>query len=102
MESGETIREAVLREVKEEYGCQGEIQVALPAHDWITTIAGKKAFWVSLGHIVKVNRDEVKNGDPHSIDEISWFKLDNLPQPLHPAVKYKLENFREYFKPFEK
>lgn len=33
--------------------------------------------------VVLVDPDEVKIGEPDAIDDIGWFELNNLPQPLH-------------------
>lgn len=44
---------------------------------------GTKTHWISLDHVVKVDPQLVKIGEPEVIDEIGWFTLENLPSPLH-------------------
>ena len=92
----------MLREVMEEYGCKGEIQEQLPAHSSLREWDGEKIHWVAIPFIVKVNPDEVRNNEPEKIDEISWFGLDNLPSPLHPAVQAEMERYKERFRKYLK
>jgi len=86
----------------EEYGCKGEIQERLPAHDILRTMEGMKTHWVAVPFFVKVNPDEVKNNEPHKIEEFGWFKLDNLPQPLHSGFEQSLERYKGYFQKYLK
>lgn len=100
VEFGETLEEAVLREVKEEYGVEGKIEEQLPAHSLLRTEDGTKTHWLIVSHIVKVERNEVINNDPEKISEIGWFKLDKLPEPLHSGARYTLVRYESKFKRF--
>lgn len=98
-----SVEENVLQEVLEEYGCKGEISERLPAHDIFRTFNGIKTHWVAMPFIIKVNPNEVKNAEPHKIEDLSWFKIDNLPKPLHSGFqysffKYAKDYFDKYFK----
>ena len=42
--------------------------------------------WLALDFKVLVDREKVKNGEPHKFEEIGWFKLDNLPTPMHSQI----------------
>lgn len=85
----------VLREVKEEYGCKGEILEELPAISVVRTNKGKKTHWIALPFVIRVKKNEVKNGEPRKIDELGWFDLSHLPKPLHSAFKkYIVESER--------
>lgn len=44
-----------------------------------------------MSHAVKVDPTKVKIGEPHKIDEISWFTTKNLPKPLHSQMKKSLD-----------
>lgn len=90
LEFGESFAEAVLRELHEEHGCTGEVQEQFPAASRIREHEGIKTHWVTVGHIVKVNPADVINNDPEAIDEIGWFRLDNLPSPLHSLVPFDI------------
>ena len=92
-----SIEENVLKEVLEEYGCKGEISERLPAHDIFRTFDGVKTHWIAMPFIIKVNRDDVKNNEPHKIAELKWFKINNLPEPLHSGFQYTFNRYKNYF-----
>ncbi len=99
---GEKTEEGVLREVKEEYGCRGEILERVPAYSVLRTQNGIKTHWLAIPFVIKVDPEEVKNNEPEKIDEIGWFTLDNLPKPLHSAFRrYELTEERiKYIKKY--
>ena len=92
-----SLEENVLKEVLEEYGCKGEIEEQLPAHDIFRENEGVKTHWIAGPFIIKVNPSEVKNCEPHKIEQISWFPIDNLPQPLHTGFTYTFNKFKSIF-----
>ena len=100
MDFGVDIEQNVLREVFEEYGCKGEIHGRLPAHDIFREHNGVKTHWLAIPFFIKVDPNEVKNNEPEKIDEIGWFKLDNLPQPLHTGFKFTFLKFQGYFEKY--
>jgi len=97
LEFGMGLEENVLKEIAEEYGCKGIIQEQLPTHGIMREWNGKKTHWVVIPFFVKVDPKEVKNNEPHKIDELGWFRLDNLPQPLHSGFQYALDHYRPFF-----
>jgi ADP-ribose pyrophosphatase YjhB (NUDIX family) len=97
VEFGEDLREAVLRELKEEYGCDGEIEIQLPAVSRSRVHDGVPTHWICIGFIIKIDPTEAKNNEPTAIDEIGWFKLDEFPEPLHSCVPLDLAENPEIF-----
>ena len=97
LETTLSLQQNVLQEILEEYGCTGEIQEQLPAHDIFREQDGVKTHWVAIPFIVKVNPDEVKNGEPHKIEEIGWFDIEHLPKPLHTGFAHTFKIYRSYF-----
>lgn len=102
LEFDESLEENVLKEIAEEYGCAGEIQERLPAHDIFREHNGVKTHWVAIPFFVKVNPSEVKSNEPEKIDALGWFTLDNLPKPLHTGFQTTLAQFKEYFEKYKK
>ena len=100
LEMGADPDKNVLKEVLEEYGCVGIIQEALPAHALRRMDRGRGTFWIAIPHFVLVNPDEVRIGEPDKIDEIGWFTLDQLPQPLHTGFAYTLSQFPGAFQKY--
>ena len=97
LEFGQTLEESVLREIMEEYGCIGTIQEQLPAHSILRIHNWKQTHWVAIPFFVLVNRKDVKINEKEKIDEIGWFRLDNLPSPLHTGFQYTLKRYRKFF-----
>lgn len=102
LEFGERLDEAVLREVREEYGCKGIIQEQLPAISILRRHNGKNTHWVAVPFFIKVNPKEVKINDPDKITELGWFTLDKLPSPIHSGFNYLFTNHPKYFKKYIK
>lgn len=83
IEFGETIKEAVVREIKEEL-CADPIEVKfLTVYDAFREHKGLKTHWIAILHAVQVDPKGVMIGEPDKIEEIEWFTSDNLPSPLH-------------------
>jgi hypothetical protein len=59
---------------------------------------GLKTHWVALDFRVLVDRNKVKNGEPHKFDEICWFKINKLPKKLHSQVPLSLKKYRRILK----
>lgn len=98
LDFGEDPEVGVLREVREEYGCDGKIIFQFPPISVIREQNGVDTHWLALPFIIKVDPKEVKNNEPHKIIELEWFTLDNLPQPLHSAMeKYIVKTDRIKF-----
>jgi 8-oxo-dGTP diphosphatase len=86
LEFGETIDEAVKREVKEELCADVTNIQFLITFDAIRQNDDKLTHWIALTHAVQVDPKQVKIGEPHKIDEIGWFKANNLPSPRHTQM----------------
>lgn len=51
--------------------------------------------WVALDFKVLIDPSKVRNGEPHKLEEIGWFRLDNLPTPTHSQFPHFLEQHRD-------
>jgi ADP-ribose pyrophosphatase YjhB (NUDIX family) len=96
LEFGESIDEAIRREVMEELCTEALDIVFLNAGDaHRTNHDDMKTHWVWLLHSVLVNPKTVKIGEPHKIDEIGWFNMRNLPSPLHSQFHNALKGAKQ-------
>jgi len=100
LEFRERLEQAVLREVKEEYGTEGIIEKQLPAHSLLREENGVKTHWIIITFLVKIDRNKVINNDPEKIAEFGWFKLNKLPQPLHTGAQYTLSHYKKEFEEY--
>jgi len=83
IEFGESIDEAVRREIKEEL-CVEPINLQfLTVYDAFRELKGVKTHWIAVMHAVQVNPTSVKIGEPDKIEELGWFNSNELPSPLH-------------------
>lgn len=94
---GELVEESVLREVKEEWGVEGQIQEQLPAHSMIRTLGGILTHWIAIPFFVKVDISKASIKESHKFDEMRVVRLNDLPQPFHTGVKQTMNKYPKYF-----
>jgi ADP-ribose pyrophosphatase YjhB (NUDIX family) len=83
IEFGESVDDAVRRELMEEL-CAEPVDIRfLTAYDAHREHEGDRTHWVQMVHAVQVDPVKVAIGEPHKIAEIGWFGIDDLPEPRH-------------------
>ena len=97
-----SVEENVLKEVLEEYGCHGQIEGRLPAHDLFREEDGVKTHWLAAPFFIKVNPDEVRIGEPDKINEIKWCAIGDFPEPIHRGFEYTFKKYKKYFEEYFK
>jgi ADP-ribose pyrophosphatase YjhB (NUDIX family) len=100
LEFGESIEEGLMRELQEEYGCSGNITESLPPNSYIRSKDETKRHWIILPYIVQVDSAQAKLNEPESMDEIGWFPLNKLPEPLHSGVRADIEMYSEQLRKY--
>ncbi len=95
LEFGDGVIETLQKEIAEEYCTPVLKHEFLGYREAHRENNGKKTHWVSLDFKVLIDRDKVKNGEPHKFDEIGWFSLDNLPSPLHSMFPAMLKQYKD-------
>jgi 8-oxo-dGTP diphosphatase len=91
---GESLEEAVRREIREEYGVEVNIIKQFPAADHF--IPAEKQHWVATTFLVKIKTGQKpKIMEPNKCDAVGWFKLSKLPKPLSIITKHNLQNFKK-------
>ena len=94
VEFGDNVIDTVKKEIKEEY-CTDVLDLEFLGYEDVhRENNGKKTHWVALDFKVKVDRGKARNGEPHKFDEIGWFKLNNLPNPLHSCLPKCVERYK--------
>jgi len=43
---------------------------------------------------VLADRDKVVNNEPEKHEELGWYRIDSLPEPLHPTVAAEVEEYK--------
>ena len=94
VEFGHTIEETLRKEIREEY-CVDVLEYEfLGYRDVHREHEGKPTHWIALDFKVLVDRSQVRNGEPHMIDEIRWFTFDTLPDNAHSQLPNFLKKYR--------
>ena len=92
VEFGESINDALHRELLEELDVVPDETVFLNVYDAHRTHNGKSTHWIALLHAVRVDPSKIKNNEPHKIDELGWFRSNTLPEPLHSQFPKALKD----------
>ena len=95
IEVGDSVIDTIKKEIKEEYCADVLDYEFLGYRDVHREHNGEKTHWIALDFKVRLDKEQVKNGEPHKFDEIGWFSLDNLPQPLHSQFPFALEKYKD-------
>ena len=90
VEFGETVEEAILREVKEELGAEGRIIAPLGVTNHI--LKEEKTHFVAPRFLVEIV-DEPKNMEPLSHEEMKWFPIEQLPVNVTVTTQMALSAF---------
>lgn len=94
VEFGETLEQALVREVMEEYGFAIEVQALLDVVNHL--IPGEKQHWVSPTYLCRIKSGTPGIKEPHKCDEIGWYALEEIPEDrLTIASKKSLESLRK-------
>lgn len=93
VEFGETIEDAILREVNEEIGVVGKIIAHLGVTNHI--IEEEKTHYVSPRFLVEID------GDPHNVelnshDDMKWFDVSELPTNITMTTRKALDAFEDW------
>ena len=94
LEFGDTVEGTLRKEIMEEY-CTDVLDFEfLGFRDVHREHQGQKTHWIALDYKVLIDPSKVANGEPHKMDEIAWFTLDDLPAPSHSQWPKFLELYR--------
>ncbi len=94
VEFGETLEHAIIREMKEELGVELELIKQMPAANHI--IPDEHQHWIPSAFISRIKENKnPKIMEPDKCDEIGWFALDNLPQPLSIITKIDIARYNK-------
>lgn len=95
VEVGHTFEQTLRKEIAEEYCTEVLDFEFLGFREVFREHQGQPTHWISFDYKVLVDRDRVKNGEPRKFDELGWFRLDNLPQPIHSTAPKFLELYKD-------
>ena len=92
---GETLEQAIKREMKEELGIDIEIIEQWTAKDHI--ISEDKQHWIPTTFLVRAAKGQIpKIQEPHKHDALGWFLPDKFPAPLSIISQLDLEEYKKH------
>lgn len=94
---GERVEDAVLREVKEEWGVRGTIQEQLPAMSILRTFESIPTHWIAIPFFIQVDVKKARIMERQKFSEMRIVRLSRLPQPFHQGVQQCMAEYPEYF-----
>jgi 8-oxo-dGTP diphosphatase len=92
VEFGETLADALRREMREEYGIEIAVLELLDVVDHILPEEGQH--WVSPSFLCRILSGEPRIREPEKCTEIGWFLPDEAPRELTQISRANLEQYR--------
>jgi len=97
VEFGETLENALVREIREEYGFVIDVLQLLDVVNHI--LPEEKQHWVSPSYLCRYKNGKPRIQEPHKCEEIGWFTLGSIPvKELTSASRKSLHSLERYLK----
>jgi mutator protein MutT len=96
VEFGETLANALQREMREEFGVEILVGDLLDVVDHILPEEGQH--WVSPTYICKIKRGSPAILEPGKCSEIGWFGINEFPDDLTQITRQNFEHYRQMLK----
>jgi len=97
VEYGEHPTETIKREAKEELGIEiGNIKFL----DCASSLKYGKHY-IDISFTADIISGKPKVMEPHRLESVQWYRLDNLPEPIFEYVKFCLKAYKEKVSYFE-
>ena len=93
VEFGETLADALRREMDEEYGIEIAVGELVDVVDHI--LHEERQHWVSPTFICRILSGEPAIREPEKCTEIGWFGVDQMPGELTQITRLNLEHYRQ-------
>ncbi|MDR3571571.1 MAG: NUDIX domain-containing protein [Candidatus Pacebacteria bacterium] len=92
LEAGESITEALRREVREETGIELRPGQERFVHVMHRTSNGRS--YMDFFFVISEWEGEPQNTEPEKCDDLSWFSLNTLPENTVPSVRFAIEKYK--------
>lgn len=93
MDGGETAREGGVREVKEEIGIDIKAEDMTVVH--VMHRKSERDERIDFFMTASEYGGEISNTEPDKCDDLSWFRLDDLPENIIDYVRVALDHYKD-------
>lgn len=97
VDKGESVSDALMREVKEEIGIDIEkVELVHVMHRQASETNDER---LDFFFTCKLYGGEIKNSEPHKCDDLNWFSVENLPENTILYIRQGIEKAikKEYY-----
>lgn len=94
VEFGETLRDALVREIREEYSMTIVVDKLLTVTDHI--LPDEQQHWVSPSYLCRIVEGAPVILEPEKCSAIGWFAPDDVPKNLTQVTRHDLVLYRHY------
>ncbi|MEY9974047.1 8-oxo-dGTP diphosphatase [Lysinibacillus sp. RC46] len=88
----ETIENAIIREIKEELGVDIDITGLVCVTNHI--IQTENIHYVAPTFAARITNGEVRNREPHALEKVHWFSIDEIPENITMTTEYALKQLK--------
>lgn len=97
VEQGESFKQALVREAKEEIGidlCVDDFEVVHVMHRMEQSDPPEIGERIDVFLKTKKYKGAIKNMEPHKCDDLSWFPINELPENTIIYIKFAIEKIK--------
>lgn len=91
----EPLLDALNRELQEEFASTSLKTEFLGWGEIFRKEEGVPMHWIVFRYRVLVDRGKVINNEPEKHEELGWFKIEDIPRPIHPVVAEEIEEYKD-------
>ncbi|MCK4635020.1 MAG: NUDIX hydrolase [Candidatus Aenigmarchaeota archaeon] len=93
VEENEDPREAIIRELKEEFGI--DVQIVQKVSERTYFLKNEDADWIVYGYLCQIKNGNLKILEPKLTEEIKFISINQLPENFFPELKTVIEDFQK-------
>lgn len=95
VEHGESLADAVRREVKEECGADTYEVEFMGYREVLREHGGATTHWIAFDFRARIDPAQVSIQEPEKCSEHCWCSVDEIPKPMHSQFPLFLEKYKE-------